>query len=74
MNNTFIYAVMGIAGVGLLAILIFYFILTKKMNKDDMKYIRELKKGTEKNTFSLDVTYQKLYVFYTRILILSTVC
>ena len=30
-------------------------------------YARELKKGAEGNKFSLDILYQKLYVFYTRI-------
>lgn len=67
MSNSFLYIVMAIAGLGLGGIIIFYFILNKKMNKEDMKYIRELKKGTEKNTLSADVIYQRLYVFYTRI-------
>ena len=44
-----------------------YFLLTKTMNKEDLKYARELKKGAEGNKFSLDILYQKLYVFYTRI-------
>lgn len=67
MNDNFFYILIAITGVGLLCILIFYFLLNKKMNKDDLKYIRELKKGTEKSSLSTDVIYQKLYVFYTRI-------
>ena len=67
MNNSFLTIMMIVAGVGLVAIVIFYFLLNKRMNKEDLKYIRELKKGTEKTTFSVDVLYQKLYVFYTRI-------
>ena len=67
MNDSFFYFIIGIAGVGLFAILIFYFMLSKKMNKDDLKYIKELKKGTEKTGLSLDVIYQRLYVFYARI-------
>ena len=67
MSDNFLYVIMAIAGVGLGFILFFYFLLNKKMNKDDIKYIRELKKGTEKTNFSADVIYQKLYVFYTRI-------
>ena len=67
MNDSFFYFIMIIAGVGLGAIMAFYFILSKKMNKDDLKYIKELKKGTEKTGLSLDVIYQKLYVFYTKI-------
>ena len=67
MNDTFFYIIIGIAGIGLFAIMVFYFLLSKKMNKEDLKYIKELKKGTEKSTFSIDVLYQQLYVFYTRI-------
>ena len=67
MNDSFFYFIIAVAGVGLFAIMVFYFMLSKKMNKDDLKYIKELKKGTEKTGLSLDVIYQKLYVFYTRI-------
>lgn len=66
-SNTFLYIVMGVAGVGFLGIVIAYYFMSKKMNKEDLKYIKELKKGTEKTGFSLDVLYQKLYVFYTKI-------
>ena len=67
MNNSLFYIMMAVAGVGLIGVLTAYFLLSKKLNKDDMKYIKELKKGTEDNSFSLDVTYQKLYVFYSKI-------
>ena len=67
MSDSLFYIIIGIAGVGLLGVLIWYFVLSKRMNKDDMKYARELKKGTQQNTFSLEIIYQQLYVFYTRI-------
>lgn len=67
MNDSFFYTIVGVAGVALIIILFFYFLLNKRMNKEDLAYIRELKKGTENTGFSLDVFYQKLYVFYTRI-------
>lgn len=67
MSDSLFYMIIAVAGLGLLGIMIWYFVLSKSMNKDDMKYARELKKGTEKNTFSLEILYQKLYVFYTRI-------
>ena len=67
MSDSLFYIIIGIAGIGLLGILIWYFILSKRMNKDDMKYARELKKGTKQNNFSLEILYQQLYVFYTRI-------
>ena len=67
MSNSLFYIMMAVAGVGLFGVLVAYFILSKKMNKEDLKYIKELKKGTEDKSFSLDVTYQKLYVFYSKI-------
>ena len=67
MNNSFFYILVGGAGVGLVVILLVYFLLSKKINKEELAYIKELKKGTENKGFSSDVIYQKLYVFYTRI-------
>lgn len=67
MNDTFFYIIIAIAGLGLFVIMLWYFILSRKINKEDLKYIKELKKGTENTGFSIDVLYQKLYVFYTRI-------
>lgn len=67
MSDSLFYAIIGVAGIGLLGVMIWYFVLSKSMNKDDIKYARELKKGTERNTFSVDILYQKLYVFYTKI-------
>ena len=67
MSDSLFYIIMAVAGVALLGIMIWYVILSKRLSKDDLKYIKELKKGTENNTFSLDVIYQKLYVFYTKV-------
>ncbi len=67
MSDSLFYIIIAVAGLGLLGIMIWYFILSKSMNKEDIKYAKELKKGTERNTFSIDILYQKLYVFYTRI-------
>ena len=67
MNSSFLTVIMVVAGIGLVGIMLAYFLLNKRMNKEDLKYIRELKKGTEKTSFSIDVLYQKLYVFYTKI-------
>ena len=67
MSNSFSYIIIAIAAVALFGIIIAYFMLNKKYNKEDLKYIKELQKGTEQNTFSLDVIFQKLYVFYTRV-------
>ena len=67
MGDSFFYILVGIAGGGLVLIFIGYFLLTKSFNKDDLKYAKELKKNLQSNTFSMDVIYQKLYVFYTKI-------
>ena len=67
MSDSLFYIIIAIAGIGLFGIMVWYFLLSKRMNKDDMKYARELKKGTKQNTLSLEIIYQQLYVFYTRI-------
>ena len=67
MSNSLFFILIGGSVIGLLVIMVLYFILSKSMNKEDLKYARELKKGTESNIFSLEILYQKLYVFYTRI-------
>lgn len=67
MSDSFFFFIIAIAGIGLLGIAIWYLVLSKKLNREDLKYIRELRKGTENNSFSLDVVSQKLYVFYTKI-------
>ena len=67
MNDSIFYFIMIFAGVGLLAIMIWYFLLSRRFSKEDLKYIKQLKKGTEDKTFSLEVIYQKLYVFYAKI-------
>ena len=66
MSDSMFYIIMAIAGVALFVIMVFYFMLSKRYSKEDLKYIKELKKGTEQNAFSPDVLYQKLYVFYTK--------
>ena len=67
MSDSLFYIIMAIAGVGLFVIMLWYFILSRRFSASDMKHIQELKKGMESKSFSLDVTYQKLYVFYTKI-------
>ena len=67
MSDSLFYIIIAIAGVGLLGIMAWYFIISKSVNRAAMKYAKELKKGTEKNTFSMEIIYQKLYVSYTKI-------
>ena len=54
--------------VGIFAIIVIaYYVLYKLMNKEDAKYARQLKRGSESNSFSTEVMYQKLYVIYYKI-------
>ena len=64
-NQVILYVMIG--AVSLLVIMgIVYFLLRKKMNTADAKYTRQLRQGTETNTFSTEVMYQKLYMFFIK--------
>ncbi|MFR5683512.1 MAG: hypothetical protein ACLUD1_05545, partial [Clostridia bacterium] len=66
MDNTMLmYLMMGAGGLFLI-ILIAYFIISKKMNKSDARYIRQLREGTKEKSFSMEILYQKLYVIYLK--------
>ena len=65
-NNLPMYLMFGSAGL-LVLIVIGYFILNKALNKDDVKYARQLVEGTQSKTFSMEVLYQKLYMVYIKI-------
>ena len=55
------YMIIGISVVFVL-IVVAYLILRKKMQTDDYKRIQQLKQGTDKNKFGMEILYQKLYV------------
>ncbi len=57
-----------IIGVGILfAIVVIAFIfLNKKLKSSEVRQIQKLREGTKEQKFSLEVTYQKLYVFYLK--------
>lgn len=62
-NQLLIYILIG-AGVLFAGIVIAYILLQK--NNKETKYIRQLQKGTKSSNFSVEVLYQKLYIFYLR--------
>ena len=64
MSNEIFYYIIGFAGGAFILILIAFFAIRKQMDKGDMKRIKELKEGTQKNEFSADVIYQKLYLLF----------
>ncbi len=65
MEDMMVYLV-GVAGVMLVAIILVYLRMQKSKNKTDYKQIKQLRKGTQKNTFSMEVFYQKFYVVVSR--------
>ena len=67
MSNEILYYIIGFAGGAFLLILIAFIAIQKQMNKGDMKRIKELKEGTQKNEFSADVIYQKLYLLFKKL-------
>ena len=71
MSDQILYYIIGIAGGLFVLILIAFFALQKKMNKGDMKRIKELREGTQENAFSADVIYQKLYLIFKKIPLLK---
>ena len=66
MSNQIILYGMGVVILLFIAVVIAYVVLRKKMNQDDVKQARELRAGAQTNTFSLEVIYQKLYMFYIK--------
>ena len=67
MSNQVIYIVMGLSVAAILVIGIFYYILSKKMQKSEYKKIQKLQRGTKTSGFSSEILYQKLYITYVRI-------
>ena len=64
MNNQMLMYVLIGAGV-LLGIIVIAFIILQKNNKKQ-KYIRQLQQGTKKSSFSSEVMYHKLYMFFLK--------
>lgn len=65
-NEVLMYIMIAIIALFLIVI-IAYLIIAKRLKKSDVQQIRQLREGTEKNSFSMDILYQKLYVAYTKI-------
>jgi len=62
MSDNFLLYIIGGVG-GLFAVLVLaYLIISKKMQNKNTKYVKQLVEGTQKNSFNMDVFYQKFYV------------
>ncbi len=67
MSNQMLMYFMIVVGALLGAILIAYVILNKKMKSKETKYIAQLVEGTKTSSFSMDIFYQKLYIYCAKI-------
>ncbi len=67
MSNQIILLLIGICGGLFLLIIIAYFIIQSKMNKSDIKHIKQLKEGTKEKKYTSDVLYQKIYLIFLNI-------
>lgn len=70
-SNQMLMYFMGAVIALFVAIIVAYFLIQKKLNKTDLKRIRELREGTKEKNLSMEVLYQKLYVIYKRIPVLK---
>lgn len=61
-----LYFMLGTAGI-FVAIIIAYMMLRKKMMNKETRYVASLVEGTKESAFSMEIFYQKFYVFCTRI-------
>ena len=59
------YVIMGVGGA-LVLMAIAYYIIYKKLNSKETRYVASLVQGTKSNTFSMEVFYQKFYIYIVR--------
>ena len=71
MSNQTILIFMGIIAVLFTGIVVAYIILQKKQGKNSKTSLKRLREGTKENNFSTDVMYQKMYVLFNHIPVLS---
>ena len=64
MNTQMLMYLMIGCGVILFAIIAAFIVMQK--NNKERKYIEQLREGTKTSTFSTEILYQKLYVFYLK--------
>ncbi len=64
-NDILLYLLMG-AGALFAIIVVAFLIISKKSKNSEVKQIQRLREGTKEKSFSTEVMYQKLYVFYLK--------
>lgn len=65
-NDMLMYIMIG-TGVLFVGILIAYFIINNKLKSKETKYIAQLVEGTKTSGFSMDIFYQKVYIFCSKV-------
>ena len=66
MKTEMIMYILGGAGILFVLIIIAFLMLKKRMNTSEVKQIQQLREGTEASSFSMEVLFQKLYIFYLK--------
>ena len=64
-SNLIMYILIGSIGIFLVLILAYLFI-RKKMNTSEVKQIQKLREGTKAKSFSSEMLFQKLYIYYLK--------
>ena len=64
-TNMLMYLMIGV-GVIFAIIVIAFLVISKKTKNSEAREIKRLREGTEAKSFSTEVLYQKLYVFYLK--------
>ena len=65
-EQVLLYFMLGTAGLFVAIVIAYYFIRKKMMTKDTM-YVAALVEGTKEAKYSMEIFYQKFYVFCSRI-------
>ena len=65
-QDVLLYIMAGVGGVFAL-IVVAYVILNNKMQSKETRYVAQLVEGTKKNSFSMEVFYQKYYIFCMKV-------
>ena len=72
-NDILIYLIGGVAGIfGI--ILIVFLTLNNKMKSKETKYVSSLVEGTKQSSFSMDIFYQKFYIYCVKIPFIRRYC
>ena len=64
MNQQVLLYIMGIVGVAFVGVVIAFVVMRR--NNKERKYLRQLQEGTKASNVSMEIVYQKLYVFYLK--------